>query len=120
MHHLMVEYYSFGDVGQGYVPTMGRHPNDLVTSFYMRTPSDILVEYGWGGREVDDAAWQAKEMTTVARFWGHHGLFEALGHDEPPPTPATQVIRAPAPNVQGNYHRMRGVCPWWDSLDIPS
>ena len=45
------------DVGQGYdialgdkekiVATLGRHPNDLVTSFYMHTPSDILVEYGW-------------------------------------------------------------------------
>ena len=59
MHHLMVELYSFDDVGQGYdialgekeqiVATLGRHPNDLVTSFYVHTPSDILVEYGWGG-----------------------------------------------------------------------
>ena len=40
MHHLMVELYSFDDVGQGYdiaqgekdriVATLGRHPNDLV------------------------------------------------------------------------------------------
>jgi 2,3-dihydroxybiphenyl 1,2-dioxygenase len=68
MHHLMVELFSFDDVGQGYdialgetdriVATLGRHPNDLVTSFYVHTPSDILVEYGWGGREVDDATWQ--------------------------------------------------------------
>ena len=45
----------------------------------MHTPSDILVEYGWGGAEVDDATWQPHEMTSVASFWGHHGLFEAIG-----------------------------------------
>ena len=64
MHHLMIELYAFDDVGQGYdlalreagqvAATLGRHPNDLMTSFYMRTPSPILVEYGWGGREVDE------------------------------------------------------------------
>ncbi|HSU07010.1 MAG TPA: VOC family protein, partial [Acetobacteraceae bacterium] len=46
-HHLMVELYSFDDVGQGYdvalgdpdriAVTLGRHPNDLITSFYMRS-----------------------------------------------------------------------------------
>ncbi len=61
----MVELFSFDDAEQGYdialgereriVATLGRHPDDLVTSFYVRAPSDILVEYGWGGREVDDA-----------------------------------------------------------------
>jgi 2,3-dihydroxybiphenyl 1,2-dioxygenase len=125
MHHLMVELYSFDDVGQGYdialgekdrvVATLGRHPNDLMTSFYMRTPSDILLEYGWGGREVDDATWQPEEMTTVASFWGHHGLFEALGSDAPPPN----VTRAPLQVMDGNYQRMRGACPWWDSLKTP-
>ena len=126
MHHLMVELYSFDDVGQGYdialgekdhiVATLGRHPNDLVTSFYMRTPSDILVEYGWGGREVDDATWQPEEMTSVGSFWGHHGLFAALGSDAPPPA-AKATPRAPLQVMEGNYQRMRGVCPWWDSLN---
>ena len=60
------------------IAVLGRHPNDLVTSFYMHTPSDILVEYGWGGAEVDDATWQPQEMTTVGSYWGHHGLFEAI------------------------------------------
>jgi 2,3-dihydroxybiphenyl 1,2-dioxygenase len=123
MHHLMMELYSFDDVGQGYdialadkdkiVATLGRHPNDLMTSFYMRTPSDILVEYGWGGREVDDATWQPHEMTSAASFWGHQGLFEALG--APPPDPNT-TMRAPVQVMEGNYQRMSGVCPWWDSL----
>jgi catechol 2,3-dioxygenase-like lactoylglutathione lyase family enzyme len=123
MHHLMVELYSFDDVGQGYdialgekekiVATLGRHPNDLVTSFYMRSPSDILVEYGWGGMEVDDATWQPQEMTSVASFWGHHGLFDALG--APPPEPTT-LRRAPVQVMDGNYQRMSGVCPWWDAV----
>lgn len=124
MHHLMVELYSFDDVGQGYdialgekeriVATLGRHPNDLMTSFYMRTPSDILVEYGWGGRELDDATWQPEEMTTVASFWGHHGLFEAIGG--PPPMAPAKVTHAPLQVLDGNFHRMHGVCPWWDAM----
>jgi 2,3-dihydroxybiphenyl 1,2-dioxygenase len=123
MHHLMVELYSFDDVGQGYdialgeqeriVATLGRHPNDLVTSFYVRTPSDILVEYGWGGAEVDDATWQPSEMTSVASYWGHHGLFDAMGA---PPPMAKPTEPAPLQVMDGNYHRMSGVCPWWDSM----
>ena len=126
MHHLMVELFSFDDVGQGYdialgekdriVATLGRHPNDLVTSFYMHTPSDILVEYGWGGLEVDDATWQPQEMTSVASFWGHHGLFDGMGPDGPPPMPTQEGQRAPLQVMEGNYHRMSGVCPWWDSV----
>src|SRR5262249_42558503 len=87
MHHLMVELYSFDDIGQGYdlalmnreqiVATLGRHNNDLMTSFYMHTPSDFLVEYGWGGRDVDDTNWQPQELSSVASFWGHDGLFRA-------------------------------------------
>ena len=85
--------------------TLGRHPNDLMTSFYMRTPSDILVEYGWGGREVDDATWQPQEMKTVGSFWGHQGLFEGIGARRPPPMPRT-TTRAPVQVMDGNYHRM--------------
>jgi 2,3-dihydroxybiphenyl 1,2-dioxygenase len=126
MHHLMVELYSFDDVGQGYdialgerervVATLGRHPNDLVTSFYMHTPSDILIEYGWGGLEVDDATWQPQEMKSVASFWGHHGLFDGMGPDGPPPMPPLDVTRAPVQVMEGNYRLMNGVCPWWDTV----
>lgn len=121
LHHFMVELYSFDDVGQGYdraqsradsvAAKLGRHPNDLVTSFYTRTPSDFLVEYGWGGVEVDDATWQPHEMTTVGSYWGHQGLFESLG-DAPPPDP---VRRAPLQVMDGNYQRMPSVCPWWEA-----
>ena len=130
LHHLMVELYSLDDVGQGYdlaladgaervAATLGRHPNDLMTSFYQRTPGDFLVECGWGGRDVDPGAWQPEEMTTVESYWGHHGLMRAVGAPEPPPAdrrPGGQVLRAPVHVMDGNYRRMDGVCPWWDAV----
>jgi 2,3-dihydroxybiphenyl 1,2-dioxygenase len=126
MHHLMVELYSLDDVGAGYdltmqdptrvVATLGRHSNDLMTSFYQRTPSDIYVEYGWGGREVDDAVWQPHPVETLASYWGHKGLFEALGDGDHPPPMRRPSERAPLQVMDGNYQRMRGVCPWWDAV----
>jgi hypothetical protein len=100
----------------------GRHPNDLMTSFYMRTPSDFLIEHGWGGREVSPG-WQPVELKSVGSFWGHQGLFESLGEGPPPPDarpnppmPAPEPNRAPLQVIEGNYERMSGVCPWWDAV----
>jgi hypothetical protein len=55
-------------------------------------------------------------MNSVASFWGHHGLFDAMGPDGPPAMSAPDVIRAPLQVMEGNYHRMSGVCPWWDAV----
>lgn len=81
MHHLMVELDGLDDVGQGYdlaqlqpgrvAATLGRHSNDHMTSFYMRTPSRFLIEYGWGGRDIDLAGWQSSEMLCGPSLWGH-------------------------------------------------
>jgi len=129
LNHLMVELYSLDDVGQGFdlalmdrekiVATLGRHNNDLMTSFYMRTPSDFFVEYGWGGRDIDEASWQPTELHTLASFWGHEGLFKAVGAQDFPPNdlrPDAQAFRAPLQVLDGNYQRMQGVCPWWDAM----
>lgn len=80
-HHLMVELNSLDDVGQGYdlaqledgrvAVTMGRHTNDYMTSFYMRSPSGIMVEYGWGGRSIDPATWEPFECDHGPSLWGH-------------------------------------------------
>ncbi|WP_156840583.1 VOC family protein [Novosphingobium aquimarinum] len=80
-HHLMVELDSLDDVGQAYdlaqleegrvAVTLGRHSNDFMTSFYMRTPSDFLIEYGWGGRSIDPESWQAFECVDGPSLWGH-------------------------------------------------
>ncbi|HET6183307.1 MAG TPA: VOC family protein [Acetobacteraceae bacterium] len=129
MHHLMMELYSLDDVGQGYdialgakdrvAVTLGRHHNDYMTSFYMRTPSDFLVEYGWGAREVDPANWRPQELDTLASFWGHDGLMRSVAGDGPAPNhappPPPEGRRAPIQVVEGNYTKLSGVCPWWEA-----
>lgn len=81
IHHLMVELTGLDDVGQGYdlaqlepgrvAATLGRHSNDHMFSFYMRTPSRFLIEYGWGGRDIDLPSWQSMEMVHGPSLWGH-------------------------------------------------
>lgn len=129
LHHLMMECYSLDDVGQGYdlaqavsnrvAVTLGRHHNDYMTSFYMRTPSNFLIECGWGAREVDPVASQPEEMTTLASFWGHDGLIRTVvGDAATPPDPSHRPPpgrRAPVQVIEGNYNRMSGICPWWDA-----
>ena len=94
IHHFMVEVASFDDVGLGFdralkngariMQTLGRHPNDRMFSFYARTPSGFQFEYGWGGRQVDDATWQPTRYDHISE-WGHHPpQFLA-----PPPRPST-------------------------------
>ena len=71
VHHLMMELFSFDDVGQGYdialgepgrvATTLGRHTSDFITSFYSWTPSAFMVEYGWGARSIHVETWQAYE-----------------------------------------------------------
>ena len=78
--HLMVEVEETDDVGlcldrakRRKVPmsaTLGRHVNDLMLSFYMKTPGGFDVEFGCEGRQVDDEAWIARESTAVS-LWGH-------------------------------------------------
>jgi 3,4-dihydroxy-9,10-secoandrosta-1,3,5(10)-triene-9,17-dione 4,5-dioxygenase len=78
--HLMIEVESADDVGLCHdralrrnVPmsaTLGRHVNDLMLSFYMKTPGGFDVEFGCEGRQVDDAEWIARESTAVS-LWGH-------------------------------------------------
>jgi 3,4-dihydroxy-9,10-secoandrosta-1,3,5(10)-triene-9,17-dione 4,5-dioxygenase len=78
--HLMIEVESADDVGLCHdralrrrVPmsaTLGRHVNDLMLSFYMKTPGGFDVEFGCEGRTVDDDTWIARESTAVS-LWGH-------------------------------------------------
>lgn len=80
IHHIMVEVADLNDVGLAYdrclhagLPiemTLGHHPNDGMTSFYVRTPSGFALEFGWGGRVVDDADWTVKSYVGNSD-WGH-------------------------------------------------
>jgi 2,3-dihydroxybiphenyl 1,2-dioxygenase len=130
-HHLMVELFSLDDVGQCYDlaltdpdkligVTLGRHINDEVTSFYSNSPSNFMFEYGWGGRVLDVDKWQPEEVTWGPSLWGHDRMWL------PPETrvearklriqAASTGLRKPVNVIEGNYHRMAGVCPWWDGM----
>ena len=48
-------------------------------------------------------------------------MFRAAGGEEPPPVDLRrgaqeQAVRAPLQVLDGNYERLKGVCPWWDSV----
>ena len=78
--HLMIEVASLDDVGRALdrctrrgapvSATLGRHANDLMVSFYVRTPGGFDVEYGTDGQRVDDATWVSRETTAIS-LWGH-------------------------------------------------
>ncbi|WP_405179343.1 VOC family protein [Nocardia sp. NBC_01377] len=78
--HLMLEVENADDVGLALdralrkkVPmsaTLGRHVNDKMLSFYMKTPGGFDVEFGCEGLEVEDDSWIARESTAVS-LWGH-------------------------------------------------
>jgi 3,4-dihydroxy-9,10-secoandrosta-1,3,5(10)-triene-9,17-dione 4,5-dioxygenase len=78
--HLMTEVASLDDVGRAMErcarrgapasATLGRHANDLMVSFYVRTPGGFDIEYGTDGRLVDDATWVSRETTAIS-LWGH-------------------------------------------------
>jgi extradiol dioxygenase len=80
VHHLMLEVQEPDDVGRAYdlvhdraIPlamSLGRHTNDLMTSFYARSPSGLEVEYGSGGVVVDDEAWEVGRYDAES-IWGH-------------------------------------------------
>ncbi len=65
-------YYLCQDQGIEISGTLGRHTNDHMVSFYMRSPSGFEVEYGWGARIVDDATWQVQKHEAPS-IWGHRG-----------------------------------------------
>ena len=78
--HLMMEVENSDDVGlcldraiRRKVPmsaTLGRHVNDKMLSFYMKTPGGFDVEFGCEGLEVTDDSWVARESTAIS-LWGH-------------------------------------------------
>ncbi len=88
VHHLMLEVKSIDDVGIAHdmciernIPlamTLGRHTNDFMTSFYVRTPSGFELEYGWGAITVDmSVPWTAQSFDSTS-VWGHKPPSEPL------------------------------------------
>jgi len=130
VHHVMMEVFSFDDVGQAYDlalgeedrigVTLGRHTSDFITSFYSWTPSAFMVEYGWGARSIDVDTWQATERKEGPSMWGHDRTWLSKEDNEKARAlrlkNAADGFRRPVQVMDGNYEVMAGVCPWWDNL----
>lgn len=82
IHHLMLEVADIDDVGKcmerveaAGIPissTLGRHSNDNIISFYMRSPFGFDVEIGCGAVRVDEH-WTPR-LCAPGDVWGHKGL----------------------------------------------
>ncbi len=78
--HVMLEVDKLDHVGRALervrknnVPlsaTLGRHMNDEMVSFYVKSPGGFDIEFGTEGLQVDDTRWVARESTAVS-YWGH-------------------------------------------------
>ncbi len=78
--HIMVEVNTLDAVGQALdrinaegiqlSSTLGRHTNDKMVSFYVRTPGDWDIEFGTEGMRVDETYYTAEEITADS-YWGH-------------------------------------------------
>jgi biphenyl-2,3-diol 1,2-dioxygenase len=79
LNHFMLQVDRMEDVGLAYdraermgvrvAYTLGRHTNDHMFSFYAHTPSGFRVEYGWGGRTIDEN-WVVVRHEAPS-IWGH-------------------------------------------------
>ncbi|MCK8674949.1 VOC family protein [Rhodococcus sp. HM1] len=77
--HMMLEVSDLDAVGRAYdkvldgeaplITTFGKHTNDEMLSFYVRTPSGFGLEFGTGGILVDDT-WRPARYED-AHYWGH-------------------------------------------------
>jgi 2,3-dihydroxybiphenyl 1,2-dioxygenase len=93
INHILFECNSLNDVGSGRdlclsrgVPIaidLGCHMNDHMVSFYMANPSNFALEYGWGGRIIDDGSWQTEYYTAVDSIWGHAQLRDLVSSMAP-------------------------------------
>ncbi|OBK22789.1 biphenyl-2,3-diol 1,2-dioxygenase [Mycobacterium asiaticum] len=83
--HVMVEVDTLDAVGQALdrvnaegiqlSSTLGRHTNDKMVSFYVRTPGDWDIELGTDGLRVDETYYTAEEITADS-YWGHQWVGE--------------------------------------------
>ena len=117
LQHFMVELLNMDDVGNTYykcladgVPlslSLGRHTNDHMFSFYMVAPSGFDIEYGWGGRYIDDNTWIVQKHVAAA-IWGHNPMRSAgpppSAQEEPVPAGARASLDGPVTIVTGGTY----------------
>lgn len=85
-NHFMLEVDDETAVGQAHdrcvaehrplAYSLGKHTNDLMFSFYMRTPGPWDLELGFGGRRIDPTTWTMTELESES-LWGHRPVGEA-------------------------------------------
>ena len=128
LHHLMLETFQLDDVGQAYdiaqdqpgrvATTLGRHVNDYMTSFYNYSPSGFLMEYGWGGRTIQQQGWTPSEVTSGPSLWGHDRDWvspeQRLAGKEMRMAAARRGERVPVQVLPGTHELRQGECLWWD------
>lgn len=83
LHHVMFEMNDRNDVGAAFdrlwatdlgIPNgLGRHDNDGMFSFYLRTPAGFQIEVGYGGRVITDG-WDDNRAYDAISAWGHQPL----------------------------------------------
>lgn len=81
LDHIMLEVSEFDSIGRALdtirareiplIASLGRHTNDEMLSFYVKSPSGIGIEYGTEGRLIDDETWTVTNWDT-AMYWGHN------------------------------------------------
>lgn len=79
--HLLLEAKDIDEVGRCLyrcedheVPlqvSLGRHINDDMISFYMYSPTGFSVEYGAGGKRIEDWSQHQVSEATRGSHWGH-------------------------------------------------
>ena len=124
VHHMMMELFSFDDVGQGYdialgeegrvAVTLGRHTSDYLTSFYSWTPSASWSNTAGAARSID----RAPGRPTSARKARACGATIAPGSRRSSARRATlraaaaeKGYRRPVQVMEGNFELMPGICP---------
>ncbi|MGE2866194.1 VOC family protein [Rhodococcus sp. 3.70] len=80
LDHIMLEVNEVDGVGRALeyvrshglplIADLGRHTNDEMLSFYVKSPSGIGIEYGTSGKLIDDSTWTVSNWD-AAQYWGH-------------------------------------------------
>jgi hypothetical protein len=82
-----------------------------MTSFYSISPSNFMVEYGWGGRSIDPDTWTPHERADGPSLWGHDRMW--LTPEKREEARAMRIVlaeaggRVPLNVMDGNYLRAR-------------
>ena len=139
VHHIMMEVFSFDDVGQGYDLALGdegcgrcharpaHHSVDFTASlFYFHMdghPPSLAAKWGhccWAHARSTSIPGRRSNRKEGPSMWGHDRAW--LSQEDSAKARALRLknaadgFRRPVQVIAGNYDVMSGVCPWWDAV----